>query len=67
VVERDAIALRSRATREVIDELDRVASADGQHFACLWVVSDLDFDAVNETEVGPARLLARGGGRPDLA
>jgi hypothetical protein len=65
VVERDRLAVRSPVTRAVIDELQRVASAEGQRFACLWVVSDVDFESVADSEVGVARLVTRGRGLPE--
>lgn len=65
VVERDRLAVRSPVTQAVIHELHRVASAQGQRFACLWVVSDVDFEPVADSEVGPARLLTRRSGRPE--
>lgn len=66
VVERDRLAVRSPITQAVIHELHRVASAQGQRFACLWVVSDVDLAAVADAEIGPTRLVDKGRGSPEL-
>jgi hypothetical protein len=65
VVERDRLAVRSRSTQDVLHELHRVAAADRQRFASLWAVSDVDFEAVADSSIGPATLMARRHGSPE--
>ena len=65
VVERGRPGVASAATRSVLYELDRVARAPGQTFAALWVVKDVNFDAVADQMIGPARLMTRGPGQPE--
>lgn len=47
IVARRRPSAHSRATRPLIDELHRIASQDGQTFASLWLIDDLDLSAVN--------------------
>lgn len=51
------VSSRSQWTREVLEELERVATAEGQRFACLWVISDVDFTSVEGGEVGRITLI----------
>jgi hypothetical protein len=46
-----------RVLPHLLEELDCVASLDGQRFACLWAVSDIDLTAVHGHQVGETRLL----------
>lgn len=61
VVEGDRLTAKSRPCRSIIRELDKVASADGQRFASLWVVSDLELEDVNDETIGDVRLLGSRG------
>jgi hypothetical protein len=61
LIEHQRIAVRSRATRSILREFDRVASADGQRFTSLWVVSDVEFQAVNGATVGNVSLMGSRG------
>jgi hypothetical protein len=65
IVGRGRLAVKSPQTRAVMYELDRVARADGQRFASLWVVKDVEFENVAGEVIGPATLLTRGRGRPE--
>jgi hypothetical protein len=47
IVARRRPTARSRATRPILEELHRAAAQDGQTFASLWLIDDLDLAAVN--------------------
>ena len=57
VIRESTLTVKSPAVPVMLHELDRVASADGQRYGCLWVVSDLDFKAVDETTADGITLL----------
>jgi hypothetical protein len=54
------VAFNSWAATAMLRELDRVISLDGQEFACISVLSDVDFQAVHDEDVGGVRLCGRG-------
>jgi hypothetical protein len=47
IVEHIPLSAHSLATHALIDELHRVASRDGQVFASLWNIDDLDLSAID--------------------
>jgi hypothetical protein len=54
------VAFNSRAATAMLRELDRVVSLDGQEFACISVLSDVDFAAVDAEDMGGITLFGRG-------
>ncbi|MFI5258325.1 MAG: hypothetical protein ACHQ01_01765 [Candidatus Limnocylindrales bacterium] len=54
------VAYNSWAATAMLRELDRVISLDGQEFACVSVLSDVDFQAVHDADLGAIRLCGRG-------
>jgi len=57
IVSEGRVAVRSRATTAMLNELHRAVSQDGQTFGVLWLIGDVDFDAVNGEKVGDITLL----------
>jgi hypothetical protein len=57
VVHYGRVAVRSRATTAMLDELHRSVSRDGQRFGVLWLVNDVDFGLVDGALVDDISLL----------
>lgn len=51
------VAARSRAATAMLHELHRSVTRDGQTFGVLWLIGDVDFNAVDRQMVGPITLL----------
>lgn len=51
------VAARSPATTAMLHELHRSVTQDGQTFGVLWLIGDVDFDAVDRQKVGDISLL----------
>jgi Apea-like HEPN len=57
VIQGDRLAVKSPATLSMLHELHRVVSIEGQRFACLWLIDDVDFTAVAQEKVGEVTLF----------
>jgi Apea-like HEPN len=57
VIREGRVAVRSRAATTMLHELHRSVTQDGQLFGVLWLIGDVDFDAVDNMRVGDATLL----------
>jgi len=51
------MAARSRAATAMLHELHRSVTQDGQTFGVLWLIGDVDFNAVDRQMVGPISLI----------
>ena len=57
VVHERSLSSRSHVAKRMMEELEQVVLADGQRFACLWVISDVEFQAVDGARIGPVKLM----------
>lgn len=51
------VSVRSRATTAMLHELHRSVTQEGQTFGVLWLIGDVDFDAVDREKVGDITLF----------
>ena len=51
------VSARSRATTNMLHELHRAVTQEGQRFGVLWLIGDVSLSAVNRETVGPITLL----------
>jgi hypothetical protein len=52
VVTEGRVAARSRSATAMLHELHRSVTQDGQRFSVLWLIGDVDFEAVDRERVG---------------
>jgi hypothetical protein len=57
VIRRSGLVSRSSGNPSCVEELDRVVSIDGQRFASLWVISDVDFRSVDHESIRAITLF----------
>lgn len=57
VIRDGRVAARSRAATDMLHELNRSVTQDGQRFGVLWLIGDVDFNAVDNETVGDISLL----------
>ena len=61
ITNNELLSTKSRSSRFLLQELDNVAAARDQMFGSLWVVSDVDLEAVNGAVIGNVSLLGSRG------
>lgn len=54
------VTARSPRTAQLIAQLDSLVSAKDQRFACLWNISDVEFEEVHSEDVSGVQLIAHG-------
>jgi hypothetical protein len=60
------VAAKSPATTAMLDELERVSLRDGQQFGVIWLLDDVNFEAVADARVGDIVLSPPDEGAPEL-
>ena len=56
IVRQAPLSANSPAVRSLIDELHRLVSKEGQTFASIWLIDDVDFSAVDHQALGEVTL-----------
>jgi hypothetical protein len=57
IVREGRVAARSRSATAMLHDLHRSVTRDGQRFGVLWLIGDVDFEAVDREKVGDITLF----------